>query len=296
MQLLPKFEYYEAEDIDSACSLMSRFQSDGKIIAGGTDVLVNLKEGKIHPANLISVSKISGLSGIMEQDSHIVIGSHTLVSTLAEDRLIKGEFPMLAKAASNLGSPLIRNRATIGGNIVTARPAADLIPPLMALGATIELKSLDGTRNLTLEEFLVGPGQTTIRNDEILTKVILPETAPYSGGDYIKLGHRKSLEIAIVAVASFIKLDKDGMTIQDAKVILSAVAPKAIHAVSVEKALIGAKATAEVFETAALKAISDCRPISDIRGGSEYRRDMVAALTRKTLLKAFKEVMGEKIF
>lgn len=182
MLLLPKFEYYEPENMGAACTLLNRLKADGKIIAGGTDVLVNLKEGRSQTSHLISVARINGLSGIEKKGTKVVIGSHTLVAEIAESKLIKDQYPALAKAASKLGSPLIRNRATIGGNIVTARPAADLIPPLMALGATIELKSKEGSRTLHLEEFLVGPGQTTINPNEILTKVIIPEAKPFSGG------------------------------------------------------------------------------------------------------------------
>ena len=199
MLLLPKFEYYEPENMGAACMLLHQLKSDGKIIAGGTDVLVNLKDGKIHPGHLISVARIPGLSGIEKKGTKVLIGSHTLAAMIAESELIREQFPILARAAAKLGSPLIRNRATIGGNIVTARPAADLIPPLMALGATIELRSKEGTRKLHLEEFLVGPGQTTINPNEILTKIMIPIAKPCSGGDYIKLGHRKALEIAIVA-------------------------------------------------------------------------------------------------
>jgi carbon-monoxide dehydrogenase medium subunit len=294
MLLLPKFEYYEPENMGAACMLLHQLKSDGKIIAGGTDVLVNLKDGKIHPGHLISVARIPGLSGIEKKGTKVLIGSHTLAAMIAESELIREQFPILARAAAKLGSPLIRNRATIGGNIVTARPAADLIPPLMALGATIELRSKEGTRKLHLEEFLVGPGQTTINPNEILTKIMIPIAKPCSGGDYIKLGHRKALEIAIVAVASAITLDKTSGTIKEARIILSAVAPKAIHALSAEKKLIGAKPSLELFESAAVQAMSDCSPISDIRGGSEYRQDMVKVLTERTLVNAFNAARGEK--
>ena len=289
MLLLPKFEYHEPQNIDDACLLLHQLKPDGKIIAGGTDVLVNLKTGKITPKALISIARLSGLSGIEQQGSKIWIGSQTIVSDLAENKLIRNKYPILSKAASTLGSPLIRNRATIGGNIVTARPAADLIPPLIALGATFELKCEEGTREVLLEEFLVGPGQTMIRENEILTRVILGEMPLLTGGDYIKLGHRKALEIAIVAVASIIILNQSKTIIQDAKVILSAVAPKAIHAVSAEQALRGEKPTRKLFEFAASRASEDCKPISDIRGGGEYRKEMVKVLTKRTLVNAFEE-------
>lgn len=290
MLLLPKFDYHEPESMKSAFALLSGLKSNAKIIAGGTDILVNMKKGLISPKYLISLTKMKELFVLEPRKKGIAIGSHVIVSELAESDLLWKKFSVIAKAASVLGSPLIRNRATIGGNIITARPAADLPPALMAVGAKVELKSKKGKREVALDEFFLGPGKTVIRPDEILTRIIVNELPPFTGGDYIKLGHRKALEIAIVAVASRVTLDKPQGVIRNARIILSAVAPQAIHAVSAEKILINEKPTEKLIEKAATLAMQDCRPITDIRGGAEYRKEIVKVLVKRTLMNAVKEV------
>jgi len=293
--LLPKFDYHEPDNMRSALELMSSLKSNAKIIAGGTDILVNMKKGVISPKYLVSLGKMKELFVLEQRKKGIAIGSHVIISELAESGLLWKNFSVIAKAASVLGSPLIRNRATIGGNIVTARPAADLPPALMAVGAKVELKGKKGRREVSLDEFFLGPGKTVIRADEILTKIIINELPPFTGGDYMKLGHRKALEIAIVAVAARVTLDKPQGIIKNVRIILSAVAPQAIHAVSAEKVLINEKPTEKLIERAATLAMQDCSPITDIRGGAEYRKEIVKVLTKRTLLNAVKAVNRKKV-
>jgi len=294
MLILPKFDYEEPKDLSEACKIMADLKGKGKIIAGGTDILVNMKKGLLAPSCLVSIGKIPGLSEIEPRNGSIFIGSNLIVAKLTEFDLIKKKYPILYEAASVLGSPLIRNRATIGGNIVTARPAADLPPALIALSGKVKLKNRKGEREVELDKFFVGPGETIIKEDEILTNIVIDEPPPLSGGNYIKLGHRKALEIAIVAVASWIVLDKPDGVIKDAKIILSSVAPKAIHAVSAEKILIGEKPTNKLIEKAASVASNDCSPIDDIRGSAQYRRAMVEVLTKRTLTAALKQAKNSK--
>lgn len=293
MLILPKFLFYEPRDMSEACKIMSEQSNNPKIIAGGTDILVNMKKGLVSPGHLVSIAKITGLSEAGPANGSISIGAHLIAAKLAEFDIIKTKLPSLARAASVLGSPLIRNRATIGGNIVTARPAADLPPPLLTMGAKVKLESVKGTREVALDDFLLGPGQTVIRPDEILSRITVNAMPPFTGSDYIKLGHRRALEIAIVAVAVRITLDAPDGAIKEAKIILSAVAPKAVHAVSAEKALTGEKPTDALLEKAARLAATDSSPITDIRGGAEYRRAMVEVLTKRTLSTAVKEAQGK---
>ncbi len=293
MLILPKFVYYEPGDMPEACKIMSDLHGNAKIIAGGTDILVNMKKGLLSPGCLVSIAKISELSEIGPVNGSISIGAHLIVAKLAEFEIIRKKLPSLAKASGVLGSPLIRNRATIGGNIVTARPAADLPPPLLAMGAKVKLESTKGVREVALDDFFLGPGATIMSPDEILSMIVVDELPPFTGSDYIKLGHRKSLEIAIVAVASRITLNGPDGEIKDARIILSSVAPTAIHAVSAEKILIGEKPTDALLEKAARLAGKDCSPITDIRGGAEYRCAMVEILTKRTLSAALKEAQGK---
>ena len=291
--LLPKFDYYEPQNMQEACKLIAKLKADAKIIAGGTDLLVNMKNKKLSPKCLVSLAGIPDLTGIEEKKKTFSIGSHAIIALLKESKAITLSFPALAEAASVLGSPLVRNRATVGGNIVTARPAADLVPPLIAYDAKLVLASKDKKREISLEDFMVGPGQTKIKPAEILTKIVLTIPPPNTGSSYIKLMHRRSLEIAIVAVVSRITLDKKDGIIKTAKIILSAVAPKAIHAVSAEKILIGEKPSEALFAQAAALAMKDCKPITDIRGGKVYRHAMVEVLTKRTLSAALKRAQGK---
>jgi CO/xanthine dehydrogenase FAD-binding subunit len=293
MRLLPKFDFYEPESISEACKVLAQLKSKGKIIAGGTDILVNMKKGVISPKYLVSLGKIPELSGIEPVKGGVAIGANVIISKVAEFNLLKKKFSVLSKAASVLGSPLIRNRATIGGNLVNARPAADMPPPLMVMGAKVVLVCKGSKREVSLDNFFVGPGKTKIKPNEILTKIIINDVPPYTGWDYLKLMHRDAVEIAIVAVAVRITLDKPNGIIKNAKVILSSVAPRAIHSVSAEKALVGEKPTENLFKKAASLASTDCTPIDDIRGGAEYRCAMVEALTNRALLASLKQIKSK---
>jgi len=208
---------------------------------------------------------------------------------LKEQEEIKAEFNGLCQSAGSLGSPLIRNLATVGGNIVTARPAADLPPSLMAYGASILLKKEKGERIIPLEGFFKGPGQTTIEPEEILCGVVLKEPPPYSGGGYAKLGVRKALEISLVNVAAFIILDGPNGPIKEARIVLGSVAPMPIRSPSAETALMGERPDDELFEKAGNAASTDAKPIDDFRGSAEYRREMVKVLTRRALKLAYEE-------
>ncbi len=292
MHLLSRFDYYEPRDIAEACKLLYQLKASAKIIAGGTDVLVSMKKGLISPEYLVGIGKIPGISEIEPRNGGVAIGAHLIIEKLVEFDLIRKRFSILSKAASVLGSPLVRNRATIGGNIVNARPAADMPPALIAMGARVKLKSRRAEREVPLDKFFKGPGETVIRPGEVLTQVVIDGPPPFTGGDYIKLMHRRSLEIAIVAVASRITLDGPDGAVTDAKIILSSVAPRVVHAARAEKALIGEKPTEKLFEHAAKIASGECRPIDDIRGGAQYRQDMVEVLTKRTLRGALSEAAG----
>jgi carbon-monoxide dehydrogenase medium subunit len=293
MLLLPKFDYEEPKSLQEALRIFSELKGQAKVIAGGTDLIVNMKKGAIAPACLVS-RKRAGLNGMDTKKAAIEIGSHVTVSELASSGIIAGSVPILKKAALSLGSPLVRNRATIGGNIVTARPAADLPPALMVLGAKVELKSRGKKRTEPLDGFFKGPGMTVMEDDEVLTKISIPAIPPFTGADYAKLGHRATLEIAIVAVASRITLDGPDGRIKDARIVLSAVAPTAVHAVSAERILAGERPSQELLAEAARLAINDASPIDDIRGGALYRRDMVGVLTKRSLSRALEDARSRE--
>src|SRR4030042_633382 len=205
--LLPKFDYHAPTTIDEACSMLGHYGAKAKILAGGTDLLVHMKKRLLSPEQIISLNKIEGLKEAFSQNgTGLVLGPLSTAAYLADSRLIQERISVLAQGASRLGSPLIRNRATVGGNLITARPASDLAPPLLVLSAKVTLKGPRGERTLPLEDFFLGPGQTAVKADEILTKILIPNIQGISAGAYIKLGTRKALEISLVNTACFFEL------------------------------------------------------------------------------------------
>ena len=268
---------------------MADLGEEARPLAGGTDLIVNMRKGAVSPENVISLGKIEELAIMDFSNGLSRIGACRKVSELAQSEEMASAFQALSLGANRLGSPLIRNLATIGGNLVSARPAADLPPPLMAYDASILLKNASGERKVPLKEFFQGPGQTVMKPDEILTEILIEKPPPNSGSGYIKLGVRKALDISIVNVASFIALDDGKEIIRSARVVLGAVAPTPVRAVTAEKLLIGEKPDEALFIRAGEEASKESRPIDDFRGSAEYRQAMVAVLTQRTLDMALKE-------
>jgi CO/xanthine dehydrogenase FAD-binding subunit len=237
------------------------------------------------PKYLIALSKIAELRGIRMNDSgEIEIGSLTTISEICNSDIVRVNLRALAESADNLGSPLVRNRGTIGGNICNARPAADLLVSSYALSAKLELASENGYRIIPIEDFVVGPGKTNIQAGEILTKIIYPPCGKNSGSSAIKLATRKALEIAIVNVASVITLNDTKDKIEFVRIALGAVGSTPILAHKASEFLMGKSPTKENFAKAGEIAVSECKPITDHRGSALYRLDMVKTLVYRTLI------------
>ena len=263
--------------------------NNARPLAGGTDLLVNMKKKLIAPENLISLDRIDSLKGINKLDDALSIGACMKVADVAAAAEIRNMFPALAEGASKLGSPLIRNLATAAGNLVSARPAADLPPSLIAYGAELVIRSSSGERTLPLEELFIGPGITVLGADEMVEFILLKKQPGKSGSAYIKLGIRQTLEISIVNVAASITIENDA--IKSARIVLGSVAPTPIRAPSAENALIGEKPSDALFAKVGEAAAADAKPIDDFRASATYRRDMVSTLTRKALALALERAV-----
>lgn len=281
--ILPKFEYHDPSTLDEACQIMAELKEKARPLAGGTDLLVNMRRGTVSPENVVSLGRIEELRGVHPSNGQLRLGACLTAAEIGQSKEVNDLINPLGIGANSLGSPLIRNLATIGGNLVTARPAADLPPPLMAYGASVVLKNSSGKRTISLDNFFRGPGQTVMEPDELLTEIIIEKPPPYSGGDYIKLGARKTLVISIVNVAAFLSLDGRDGTITSARVVLGAVAPVPMRTTSSEQVLLGEKPTDALFLRAGEAAAGDSKPIDNFRGSAEYRRAMVEVLTRRAL-------------
>jgi carbon-monoxide dehydrogenase medium subunit len=292
--LLPKFDFHDATTIEDACRLMARFGTKARPLAGGTDLLVNMKQKSVSPAHLVSLSRIDALKRFQKDGDTYCIGACLTVAELAESESIQKDLSALIQGAKNLGTPLIRNLATIGGNLGSSRPAADLPPPLMAYDARMILKSTAGNRTVSINRFFLGPGLTEIRPDEILSDIEVDVPPEGAGAGYLNIGVRKAQDCNLVNVASFLALEDDGETIKAARIVMGCVGPTPLRAPSAEGILIGKKADQNLFAEAGRAACTDSRPIDDFRGSAVYKHDMVGVLTRRTLSVAFDEAASRR--
>jgi len=282
--ILPRFELAEPRSISEACDILGR-NAKSKVIAGGTDLLVNLKRKVITTEVLISLARIPELSTTRSSAAaSVALGPMMTIAEVAESPLVKASFPALCQAAGKLGSSQIRNRATLGGNVCTARPAGDTIGPLIAYGAVAQIAGARGERTEPFGALFRGPGQTTIRPDELLTGVTLPRPAPNTGASYVKYTIRNAMEIALVSATSVVTVDRG--VCQSAKIVLGAVAPTFVRCKVTEAFLVGKKITDDIAEEAGHLVIDACAPITDLRASADYRRTLVQVLVKRSLLEA----------
>jgi carbon-monoxide dehydrogenase medium subunit len=282
--ILPRFELAEPISVGEACGILQG-NDKARVMAGGTDLLVSMKKKTATAELVVSLGKIQGLRTISFSDpTTLIIGPTATVAEVAESSLIETNFPGLAFAAGKLASPQIRNRATIGGNICTARPAGDTIGPLIAYGATVRIAAARGERTAAVESIFKGPGQTTIGKDEILTSIELKRPAGSTGASYVKYTIRKAMEIALVSVTAVVSMDNG--VCRSARVVLGAVAPTFIRCPAAESYLSGKEISEDVAERAGQLAVDACSPISDVRGSAGYRRRLVQVLVKRAILEA----------
>lgn len=258
----------------------------GRFLAGGTDLVIAMKEKGLLPRYVVDLKRLPGLSGIREEaDGSIAIGALTTMYAVETSPLIRRKYPFLSQSAAEVGSIQIRNRATIGGNMANATPSADTAPALVALDATARISGLNGSRTVALEEFFKGPGQTVMSTEEILTEISIPRTAPELVGDYIKFSPRDMMDLAYVGVAVAFNLGSDRRC-ERVRIVLGAVAPTPLRARDAESLLEGQSLTEALAAQVGDAAARESRPISDVRSSAEYRRAMVAVMTKRALLNA----------
>jgi carbon-monoxide dehydrogenase medium subunit len=276
------FEYFEPKTLEEAVFLLSRYNGKADVLAGGTDLLVEIKDHIRAPDYVVNIKKIPDLDRLdYDAKSGLRFGALVTAREIETSAIIPDKYRGLRKAASEIGSIQIRNRATVAGNICRASPSADTLPPLIADGASVKIYGAQGERIILLEQFFTGPGKTILKPNELVTEVTIPPLAPHTGSIYIKHGRRKAMELATVAVAVF--LTRDGDTCRDIRIVLGAVAPTPIRAKRAEAALRGQKLDERSIATAADTAMGESRPISDVRGSADYRREMVRVLTRRAI-------------
>lgn len=273
-----KFEYLTPGSIDEAISLLVSHGERARFIAGGTDVMVKVKEGKISPQYLVSLRRIQGLDRITFQNGELRIGSLVTHRMLERSPIIRKEFPILTDAVTHIGSVQIRNVATIGGNIVNAVPSADGAIPLITLGAQVRLRGPKGERTLDLEHIFIGPGQTLMEPGEILLEFVVPKLPAHTGAAYVKHTRREAMELPLLGVAVLISLGGDLSTCTEARIGLGVLAPTPMRARSAESLLKGKEITEDLLAEAGKAAAEECKARDSIRGEAWYRREMVEVL------------------
>lgn len=283
---LPRFEYFVPSSVGEVVALLKDHQDSGRLLAGGTDLLLNMKTRTVLPTVIIDLNQITDLSFIRSVGKNLHIGSMTRLNDVEGSSIVREKVPLLAEAIRSLASRPIRNRATIGGNLCNASPAADSAPPLLALDASVKLRGPDGERIMALSEFFMGPGQSVRRADEVLTEVIVPCREGRSA--FMKLGRRKGFTLSIVSVAAVGVITDEKF--EDVSVALGAVAPTPMRSQKVEERLRGVEVTREVIEKAAQLVKEEVNPLTDVRASAAYRREMAGLVTARVLTKV---AMGE---
>lgn len=283
-QPLNDFDYSQVTNLDEALDLLG--VEGARAIAGGTDLLLEMRRGEVRPTRLVDVTEVPALRQIeVRAGRGMRIGAAVTMRMLEREATIAQRFLMLREAAGQIGSVQIRNLATLGGNLCNAAPSADMAPPLLALGARAIIAGRSGEREVALEEFFLGPGETVLERGELLVALEV-ESLPGKGGCcYQRITTRRAMDIAFVGVASAISLDEEGGKCLEARIALGAVAPTPIRAREAERALAGSELSEEVIEAAARGAAEAAKPISDVRASADYRREMVRVLARRTLLR-----------
>jgi CO/xanthine dehydrogenase FAD-binding subunit len=311
---MKKFEYFKPKSLEEALTLLAQYGEKAKLIAGGTDVIVMIKQKTMAPDVLISLQGIPGLDQIMFNGS-LSIGPMVTHRIIEKSELIKKDFSALADAVSWLGSVQIRNVATIGGNISTAAPSADTATPLLVLDTDIKIKNLKEERAVPIEAFFKGPGETVLKPGEMIKELVIPKPLPHTGSAYYKLQRRLALDLPILGVSVLISLDKNKITCSDMlcttspissilhkmeedeivckeiRIALGVAAPTPMRSTRAEALLRNKKLSDELLDEAAETAAKEAQPRDSIRGEAWYRKDMIRVLVKRMTMKSIERVI-----
>jgi CO/xanthine dehydrogenase FAD-binding subunit len=279
---MENFEYVEPRTLREAVRLLVKYKKEAKLLAGGTDLMIGMKDGTVRPKYLINLKKIKGLDRISySKKEGLSIGSLVTWRNILSSKPIDQSYPILREAASLIGCPQIRNMGTIGGNICHGSPAADSAPVLMVYGAQCVVAGIGRGRVVPIEEIFTGVQKISLKQGEILTGLRIPTPDPKSKGCYIKFSPRKAMDLPIVGVAVLLRTI-DGR-FGDVKIALGAVAATPIRAIGAERFLLGNPISDELIREAAVGASNESKPITDVRASREYRLGLVEELTYRAI-------------
>ena len=287
-------DYFEPKTISEALSLLSKYGEEAKVIAGGTDVMVDIKY-KEEPGCLVNIKKIPGLGAIQENGASLRIGPLVTIHEMETNKLVRDGLPVLWESCHQFASLQIRNTATIGGNICRASPSGETLAPLLVLEAKAKLAFSEGEKTEAFASFFQGPGKSSIGSKGLLTEIDVPYPAQGSRGVYLKHAVRGAMDIAMVGVAILVTPDAAKNSLQDVRIGLGAVAPTPMRATKTEAMLRGKSLNAALVKEAAAMAAAESSPISDQRSSAENRRWIVEALTRRGLQQSWQAATGKEV-
>ncbi|MEE8336577.1 MAG: xanthine dehydrogenase family protein subunit M [Dehalococcoidia bacterium] len=286
-----RFDYYRASSVDQAVSLLKEHGEGGRLLAGGTDLLVQIKEAGLNPSYIVSLLEVDELQGLSANSDGLRIGARVLMREVAADATVQADYSALADGAGLVGSHQTRNMGTVGGNVCNAAPSADTSPPLSVLDASVHIAGAGGTREVAIDDFWTGPGRTVLDAAEVMTHLTVPAPPPRSGSFYERHTPRQIMDIAAVGTAVYLELDADG-NCTTARIALGAVAPTVMRAAQAEAAIAGGPVNAERAAEAGRAAAAEATPISDQRGSAQFRRHLVAVMTTRSILRAAERAQG----
>jgi carbon-monoxide dehydrogenase medium subunit len=282
------FEYAQPDTLEQAIALLEAGSGHACVMAGGTDLLVQMKEHVRQPARVVDIKRIPGMDDFSyDPQQGLRLGALVTTRAVETSPLTRRHYASLCRAATDFASVQVRNRATIVGNLCRASPSADTLPPLIADRATLLVQGPAGSRRVSLEDFCIGPGRTALHAGEIVTHVLVPPPPPHTGKVYLKHGRRAQMELATVGVAVTLTL-RNGRC-EDIGIVLAAVAPTPLRARQAEALLRGQPVSGGLVAAAARAAAEECRPIADVRAIAEYRREMVRVLAHRAIQQAMEE-------
>ncbi len=277
------FDYHKPVSLEEACSLLAQFGEEARILAGGTDLLLQLKKQAVNPKHVINIKGLKELNFIRQEEEGFVLGALASLSDIVEHPSLQKTFPCLVDSARSIGSTQVRNVATLGGNLCNASPAADMAPGLLVLDASVKIAGPRGSRCLPLEEFFPGPGRVDLRAGEILTEIRVPVPPKGTRMIFVKQGPRKAMDISVVAVAVAGTWDEEKGRCDRARVALGAVAPIPVRIRQAE-GLVEGKRKDEISPSKVAEAVCQAiRPISDVRASAEYRVQVAGALAERAV-------------
>ncbi len=280
------FDLITVDTIDEALRVLSDNIPDAAPIAGGTDLLVRMKQNMVSPRLLVDISKIPELNGIEMLDEGLLIGSMVTHAQIVASHLIRNQAPAVAASSSSVGSAQTRQLGTIGGNLVSCVPSLDSAPPLLVLGAMVTVADADGRKRIPIEKFFVAPRCSLLTPKELLVNILIPREELGKASSFQKIGRRKALTLSLVNAAACVEIDKESKRFNRARLALGAVAPTPIRARMAEAYLNGKDIGSAAIEEAGRIAAGEASPIDDFRGSAQYRRELIMVLTRRVIREA----------